>query len=78
MLTEQIRRLAERQNFRPFKLRTSSGKEFTISSRDHISFGPIGIIGVWNPRGTVCTWIAPMKSHRSGRSKTRWTRIVET
>jgi hypothetical protein len=61
MLTEQIRRLAERQDFRPFKLRTSSGKEFTISSRDHISFGPFGIIGVWNRAGTVCTWIAPMK-----------------
>jgi hypothetical protein len=61
MLTEQIRRLAERQNFRPFKLRTSSGSEFTISSRDHISFGPSGVIGVWNQRGTACTWLAPTK-----------------
>jgi hypothetical protein len=61
MLTEQIRHLAERPNFRAFKLRTLSGREFTIPTRDHISFGPFGVIGVWNQRGTVCTWLAPAK-----------------
>jgi len=60
MLTDEIRRLADRPRFQPFKLRTSSGSEYTVFSRDHISFGPFGVaIGVWNERGTTCTWLVP-------------------
>lgn len=56
MLTDQIRRIAGRPNFRPFKLKTASGSEFTVRTRDHISFGPFGVaIGVWNEPGTACT-----------------------
>jgi hypothetical protein len=59
MLTDQIRRIANRPNFRPFKLRTSSGNEFSVFTRDHISFGPFGVaIGVWNEQGTACTWLS--------------------
>jgi hypothetical protein len=59
MLTDQIRRIAGRPNFRPFKLKTASGSEFTVPTRDHISFGPFGVaIGVWNEPGTACTWLS--------------------
>ncbi|HET9376951.1 MAG TPA: hypothetical protein VFO40_18400 [Chthoniobacterales bacterium] len=59
MLTDQIRRIASRSSFRPFKLKTASGSEFTVPTRDHISFGPFGVaIGVWNEQGTACTWLS--------------------
>jgi hypothetical protein len=60
MLTDQIRRIAGRSSFRPFKLKTASGSEFTVPTREHISFGPFGVaIGVWNEQGTTCTWLSP-------------------
>jgi hypothetical protein len=59
MLTDQIRRIASRASFRPFKLKTASGSEFAVPTRDHISFGTFGVaIGVWNEQGTACTWLS--------------------
>jgi hypothetical protein len=59
MLIDQIRGIAGRPNFRPFKLKTASGGELNVPTRNHVRFGPFGsTVGVWNEQGMVCTWLA--------------------